>query len=175
MRILKTTVNLSAAIIISTALIACSNSETAPDDAKSTGTMQQGENAPETNTANNSAANTAEIIAIADMSPIELMDSAALHSNELADSLALVKDEASAETAIAQMKSLGPKMSAAMERLDSLEQNDMAFSLKTMKSVQALAEAQMRVFNETARITKDHPELRDTIIDGFENLEIKMP
>jgi len=99
MRILKTTVNLSAAIIISTALIACSNSETAPDD----------------------------------------------------------------------------KMSAAMERLDSLEQNDMAFSLKTMKSVQALAEAQMRVFNETARITKDHPELRDTIIDGFENLEIKMP
>jgi len=185
MRILKTTVNLSAAIIISTALIACSNSETAPDEAKSTGTMQQGENAPdvttpennapENNTANNSAANTAEITAIADMSPIELMDSAALHSNELADSLALVKDEASAETAIAQMKSLGPKMSAAMERLDSLEQNEMALSLKTMKSVQALAEAQMRVFNETARITKDHPELRDTIIEGFENLEIKMP
>lgn len=167
MHILTTAAKVSFAAVIAAALMACSQTETAPQDNAAKETPPQNQSAAQ--------AHAAEITAIADMSPVQLMDSAALHSNALADAMAQVNDDASAEAAVAQMRALGPKMSAAMERLDSLGQEDMAFSLKTMKSVQALAEAQMRIFNETARITKDHPELRDTIIAGFEDLEIKMP
>ena len=175
MSIFKTIAKISAAAVIAASLMGCSQAETPPDTKtadKVVGVTQDNSGVSENSGAVDTHA--ADIAAIADMTPVQLMDSAAAHSNALADVMAKVNDEASAEAAVAQMRALGPKMSAAMTRLDNLDQSDMSFSIKTMKSVQALAEGQMRIFNETTRITKEHPELRDTIIAGFEDLEIKI-
>ena len=113
-----------------------------------------------------------DVAAIADMTPMELMASATVQSNQLADVLSKVTDEASADVAIAEMRALGPQLKAVGDRLESLDESDIKLSIKTMKSMQTFAEAQMRIFNETGRIASDHPELREKIVEGFEDIEI---
>lgn len=112
------------------------------------------------------------IDAIAKMSPSELMSAATVESNRLADVLSSVSDKSSADAAIAQMRTLGPQIKALGDRLETLDEGDMKFSIKTMKQMQSFAEAQMRVFNETGRIAVEHPELREMITEGFEDIEI---
>lgn len=109
---------------------------------------------------------------IATMSPSELMSAATVESNRLANVLSSVSDQASAEAAIAQMRGLGPQIKALSARMETLQEGDMTLSIKTMKQLQGFAEAQMRIFNETGRIAVEHPELRDIITEGFEDIEI---
>jgi hypothetical protein len=113
-----------------------------------------------------------DVAAIANMSPMELMEAATVQSNQLADVLAEVNDEASAQIAVAEIRALGPQLRAVGERMNKLSENDLKLSIKTMKSMQSFAEAQMRVLTETGRISEQHPELRTTMIDAFEDIEI---
>lgn len=161
---LKHITKITAATLTAAALTACGNADTAAPKDGLNQTAAEASATPKRTEAS--------IAAIADMPPIELMQSATTQSNQLADVLAKVNDEASAETAIAQMRALGPQLTALGKRLDNIDENDLKLSIKTMKTVQAVAEAQMRIFNETGRIAKDYPELRDTIMEGFEDIEI---
>ncbi len=113
-----------------------------------------------------------DVAAIATMSPTELMSTATVQSNQLADVLADVKDEESAQIAVAEIRALGPQLRAVGERINNLGDNDLKLSVKTMKSMQEFAQAQMRVLSETGRIADEHPELRAVMVDAFEDIEI---
>lgn len=160
MTVLKKFTQLAATLLGAAVLTACGNADTAAPDKSVTLAEVKLE------------ALKAETAAIADMTPMQLMENATMKSNQLADVLAAVKDEASAEVAIAEMRALGPQLKAVGARLETLNEDDIKLSIKTMKTMQSFAEAQMRVFNETGRIAADHPELRDTIMAGFEDIEI---
>ena len=153
----------AAAIFLSASLIAC-NSGDSPKDV----------------TADISAAKTpeaAKAIAekeIKDMSPIEMMEYATENSNALADTLAAVNDEPSAQAAIAELRALGPRMEAMGDQLKDLDQSELSLSLKTMSVVTDFGKAQMRLAAETARIAKDHPELRPLFEKEFEDIELSI-
>lgn len=113
----------------------------------------------------------ADIAAIDAMSTLELLETAAYESNKLADVLAKVDDEPSARAASAKMQALGPMLNAIGNSLENLDGNELALSTRIIKPMQSFAKAQARIFNETGRIAKDHPELQNIIAEGFDNID----
>ena len=150
----------------STVLIACSGPETAAlkEPARQAATPIEHPNAA----FKISVADTAAIDA---MSNAELLEAAAKESHKLADVLAKVTDETSARTAKAEMNALGPMLNVIGNRLENLDSNGLALNTRMIKPMQSFAEAQARIFNETGRIAKDHPELQNVIAEGFDNID----
>ncbi len=112
-----------------------------------------------------------DIAAIEAMDTRELLETAAVKSNNLADVLATVKDEASAQAAAVEIAALGPILNTIGKSLDNLDTNGTALTESVLAPMQSFAESQARLFNETSRISVNHPELQDIIAKGFENID----
>ena len=153
----------AAAIILSASLMACSGGDSPKDISAEISAAKTPE-----------AAKAVALKEIKDMSPIEMMEYATVNSNTLADTLAAVNDETSAQIAIAELRTLGPRMEAMGEQLKDLDESDLSLSLKTMSVVTDFGKAQMRLAAETARIAKDHPELRPLFEKEFEDIELNI-
>lgn len=106
---------------------------------------------------------------LANMDIGETIDYLNLQSLEVTDLLKTVTDEASAKAAVEELRQRGPKLKAALESFQTVDENEISFGV--LRKLPKLMQTQAGLLAEVSRINET-PEARDVIQAELDKLNL---
>ena len=110
----------------------------------------------------------------ADLSKMDLPEIIAFvdkEASQMSDILKTVTDGPSAEAAVEDIRSIVPRLNAAIKSLENKNPEDMSLSIGNMRKMMNVAKSQMGLVSEVTRISQI-PEARAVLEKEFDKIEI---